>query len=51
MLDPEYDFTAQYHRIRPHPAELPPEIAGEIERIEQRLAELEEISEDEGPTS
>jgi len=47
MLDPEYDFTAQYHRIRPHPAELPPEIAGEIERIEQRLAELEEISEDE----
>jgi ParB family transcriptional regulator, chromosome partitioning protein len=47
MLDPAYDFTAQYHRIRPHPAELPPEIAGEIERIEQRLAELEEISEDE----
>ncbi|HXC13962.1 MAG TPA: ABC transporter C-terminal domain-containing protein, partial [Stellaceae bacterium] len=47
MLDPEYDFTAQYHRIRPHPAELPPEIAGEIERIEERLAELEEISEDE----
>ena len=38
MLDPAYDFTAQYHRMRPHPAELPPEIAGEIERIEQRLA-------------
>ena len=47
MLDPEYDFTAQYHRIRPQPAELPPEIAGEIERIEQRLAELEETPEDE----
>ena len=40
MLDPEYDFTAQYHRVRPQPAELPAEIAGEIERIEQRLAEL-----------
>ena len=47
MLDPAYDFTAQYRRIRPQPAELPPEIAGEIERIEQRLAELEKISEDE----
>jgi ParB family transcriptional regulator, chromosome partitioning protein len=47
MLDPAYDFTAQYRRVRPQPAELPPEIACEIERIEQRLAELEEISEDE----
>ncbi len=47
MLDPAYDFTAQYRRIRPQPAALPPEIVGEIERIEQRLADLEEISEDE----
>jgi ParB family chromosome partitioning protein len=47
MLDPEYDFTAQYRRVPPEPAELPPEMTGEIERIEQRLAELEEISEDE----
>ena len=47
MLDPAYDFTAQYRRIRPQPGEVPPEIAEEIERIEQRLAELEEISEDE----
>jgi ParB family chromosome partitioning protein len=47
MLDPEYDFTAQYRHVRPRPAELPPEIAGEIERVEERLAELEEISEDE----
>ena len=46
MLDPEYGFTAQYGRVRPQPAELPPEIAGEIERIEQRLAELEETDED-----
>ena len=27
MLDPEYDFTAQYHRVRPQPAKLPSEIA------------------------
>jgi ParB family chromosome partitioning protein len=47
MLDPEYGFTAQYGRVRPQPAELPPEIAGEIERIEQRLAELEETAGDE----
>ena len=47
MLDPEYDFTAQYHRVRPQPAEPPAGIAGEIERIEQRLAELQETPEDE----
>jgi ParB family chromosome partitioning protein len=47
MLDPAYDFTAQYRRIPPQPAALPPEIAGEIDRIEQRLAELEETPEDE----
>ena len=47
MLDPAYDFTAQYRRVLPQPAELPAELAGEIDRIEQRLAELEEISEDE----
>ena len=47
MLDPAYDFTAQYRRVRPLPAELPPEIAGEIERVEERLAELEETPEDE----
>ncbi|MFZ3237860.1 MAG: ParB N-terminal domain-containing protein [Stellaceae bacterium] len=47
MLDPAYDLTAQYGRVRPQPAELPPEIAGEIERIEERLAELEEAPEDE----
>ena len=47
MLDPAYDFTAQYHRVRPQPGELPPEIAGEIERIEERLAELHETPEGE----
>ena len=47
MLDPAYDFTAQYRRVRPQPAELSPEIAGEIDRIEQRLAELQETPEGE----
>jgi ParB family chromosome partitioning protein len=32
--------------VHPQPAELPPELAQEIERIEQRLSELEEIGED-----
>ncbi len=47
MLDPEYDFTAKYRRVPLQPAERPPEIAGEIERIEERLAELHETREDE----
>src|SRR6202011_4536048 len=47
VLDPEYGSMAQYARVRPQPAELPAEIAGEIESIEQRLAELEDTAEDE----
>ena len=47
MLDPAYDFTAQYRRVRPQPAELPSEIAAEIGGIEQRLQELEEVNENE----
>src|SRR6266404_7405335 len=47
VLDPEYGFMAQYARVRPQPAEIPANIAAEIERIEQRLGELEELGEDE----
>ena len=47
MLEPAYDFTSQYRRVRPQPVELPAEVAGEIERIEQRLGELQETPEDE----
>jgi ParB/RepB/Spo0J family partition protein len=37
VLDPEYGFMAPYTRLRPQPAEVPADIAAEIERIEQRL--------------
>jgi ParB family transcriptional regulator, chromosome partitioning protein len=37
---------AQYARLRPQPAEVPAELAEEIEQIEQRLGELEEIDAD-----
>jgi ParB family chromosome partitioning protein len=47
VLDPEYGFMAHYARVRPQPADLPAELAAEIERIEQRLVELEEVGEDE----
>ena len=47
MLDPAYDFTAQYRRLRPQPAELPSEIAAEIGGMEQHLQELEEVNENE----
>ena len=46
VLDPEYGFLAHYARVRPQPGELPPELAAEIERIEQRLGELGDIDGD-----
>jgi ParB family transcriptional regulator, chromosome partitioning protein len=45
-LDLEYGALAQYARLRPQPAEVPAELAEEIEQIEQRLGELEEIDAD-----
>jgi ParB family chromosome partitioning protein len=41
-LDPEYGFLAQYARLRPQPAEVPPELAEEIEQIERRLGDLDD---------
>jgi ParB family transcriptional regulator, chromosome partitioning protein len=42
-LDLEYGELARYVRLHPQPAEVPAELAAEIECIEQRLGELEEI--------
>jgi ParB family chromosome partitioning protein len=46
VLDPEYGFLASYGRLRPQPAEVPSELAQEIEHIETRLGQLENIGED-----
>ena len=47
MLDPDYGFLSHYRRIEPQPAEYPPEIAAELDRIEARLEELGELPEEE----
>ena len=47
VLDPDYGFMSQYRRIEPQPAEYPPEIAAELDRIEARLEELGELPDEE----
>ena len=47
VLDPEHGFLAQYARVEPKPAKVPADLAAEIERIDQRLGELEELGPDE----
>jgi ParB family chromosome partitioning protein len=48
VLDPEYGMLAQYARVQAKPGKLPPELADELERIEQRLKAIndEEIRDD-----
>jgi ParB family transcriptional regulator, chromosome partitioning protein len=45
-LDLKYGALVQYARLRPQPAEVPAELAAEIEQIERRLGEIEEIDAD-----
>jgi ParB family chromosome partitioning protein len=47
VLDLEYGELHQYARVEPKPGKLPPELAEELGRIEQRLSELEDIGRDE----
>jgi ParB family transcriptional regulator, chromosome partitioning protein len=49
VLDLDYGFRAHFGVVEPQPAELPPEIAAELQQIETRLAEIEELAEDELP--
>lgn len=49
VLDLDYGFRAQFDVVEPQPAELPPEIAAELEQIEKRLAEIEELADDDLP--
>jgi ParB family transcriptional regulator, chromosome partitioning protein len=46
VLEPEYRFLAQYARVEPKPGKLPAELAEELERIKQRLGELDDIDGD-----
>jgi ParB family chromosome partitioning protein len=47
VLDPDYGFLASYHHIEPQPAEYPPEIAAELDRIDARLEEIGELPDEE----
>ena len=46
VLEAEYQMLHQYDRVEPRPAKVPDELAAEIERIEQRLAEFEDTDGD-----
>jgi ParB family chromosome partitioning protein len=45
-LDLEYGFLRQFDRLEPQAAELPPAVAAELRRMEQRLQELEALPEE-----
>jgi ParB family chromosome partitioning protein len=47
VLDPEYRMLAQYARVQPKPAKVPADLADEIDRIGDRLDELEDFGPDE----
>lgn len=46
MLDPDYGFTAEFGRVYPQPIGVPEDVAKEIEQIDARLEEIDELDED-----
>ena len=46
MLDPDYGFTSEFGRVYPQPIDAPEEVTKEIEQIDARLEEIEQIDAD-----
>jgi ParB family chromosome partitioning protein len=46
LIETDYGVLHGYHRIQPRPAKVPADLAAEMERIEERLAEFENIDGD-----
>ena len=47
VLDLEYGTLNEFRRVEAQPAEYPPELAAELQQIEEALAEFEQLAEDE----
>jgi ParB family chromosome partitioning protein len=45
VLDPEHGFLTQYTRVTPKPAEVPADLAAEIEQIDTRCTQLDTMLE------
>jgi ParB family chromosome partitioning protein len=46
MLEPDYGFVAEFARVHPRPISVPAEVTEELERLNQRAAELMNLDED-----
>jgi ParB family transcriptional regulator, chromosome partitioning protein len=45
MLEPDYGFAAKFARVHPRPISVPAEVTEEMERLNQRAAELMDLGE------
>jgi ParB family chromosome partitioning protein len=46
MIDPDYGFTAEFGRVYPEPVGVPKKVEKEIERLDRRHDELENLGEE-----